>query len=91
MKKFVYNDNDVLFMSNDPSVLESLELAGHYAPSDCLSGHCNFCLLKLLEGQVCSSSQHGLSQKQIGRGLLKSCVAKVNSSIVCNDQIYNTL
>ena len=88
MKKFIYNDNVVLFMSNDSSVLESLELAGYYVPSDCLSGRCNFCLLKLLEGQVCSSSQYGLNQKQIDRGLFKSCVAKPNSSIVCNDQIY---
>ena len=64
-----------------------LELAGQYIPSDGLSGHCNFCLLRILEGHVCSSSQYGLSQKQIDKRLFKSCVAKVNNSIDCDDQI----
>lgn len=67
----------------------SLELAGQYIPSNSQSGHCNFCLLRILEGHVCSSSQYGLSQKQIDKGLFKSCVPKGNNSIVCDDQIFN--
>ena len=88
MNKFIYNDHEILFLNSKSSILDCLEEAGHYVPSDCRSGRCNFCLLKVISGKVSSSSQYGLAQSQLDRGLFKSCVAKVNNTIICNDQIY---
>lgn len=89
MNTFIFNEYEISIDRINQTVLEAIEEAGHFVPSDCRSGKCNFCLLKLTEGQLTESSQYGLSEKQVQKGLFKSCVTKANNSIECNDNIYS--
>ena len=86
MNKFKFNQHEITINRPNQSVLEAIEEAGHFVPSDCLSGRCNFCLLRLLKGDLSDASQYGLSEKQIRKGLFKSCVAKAKDFIICNDK-----
>ncbi len=86
MSIFKFNNQIVPYRNSEQTVLEALEESGFYIPSSCLSGRCNFCLLQLDNGEVNESSQYNLSEKILKRSLFKSCVAKANNSIQCNDK-----
>lgn len=89
MSSFLFNNKKVTYLTKDQTVLSALEEAGFYVPSDCLSGRCNFCLLKIESGVINENSQYNLSKTQVNKGLFKSCVASVDPTIICNDKIYD--
>lgn len=88
MNSFQFNEHTISFTDRKQSILEAIEEHGLYVPSSCLSGRCNFCLLQLEKGSVNESSQYGLSEKQLKKRLFKSCVAKVENNINCNDRFH---
>lgn len=88
MNSFKFNGHTISFSDHKQSILDAIEEHGFYVPSSCLSGRCNFCLLQVEKGSVNESSQYGLSEKQLKKRLFKSCVAKVENDLECNDEIY---
>lgn len=87
MSRLIFNGVEIPISRKNQTVLEAIEEFGFFVPSSCLSGRCNFCLLKLEGGEVCSSSQYNLSEKRLKKKMFKSCVAKAQGNIVCNDKL----
>lgn len=67
------NSNVQFEGNNQQSVLEQFELAGLNLPYSCRGGQCGYCKVKLIDGQVKTLNDDGLSDKQKAAGYILAC------------------
>ncbi|WP_206951295.1 2Fe-2S iron-sulfur cluster-binding protein [Trinickia acidisoli] len=70
------NSGRSISASHDKTLLETLESNGVNVPSQCRMGICGRCSVQLLEGEVVSTSDIGLSGAERQRGFLLACCSK---------------
>jgi ferredoxin-NADP reductase len=70
------NSGRLISASHDHTLLETLESNGVNVPSQCRMGICGRCSVQLLEGEVVSTSDIGLSGVERRRGFRLACCSK---------------
>ena len=67
------------------SILDNLLEAGYDPPFSCQSGICTTCIGKVLEGEVTTDNQLGLTKRDVEEGYCLTCQAKPKTSFVSVD------
>ncbi|MEP6684603.1 MAG: iron-sulfur cluster-binding domain-containing protein [Parafilimonas sp.] len=73
--KIKMNKNDFSFIVNYPdSILKAAKKANIILPYSCEAGRCASCIAKCIKGKVWHSYNEVLTKKEIGEGLVLTCV-----------------
>jgi len=65
------------------TVLDALERGGQTIPSSCRAGACQFCMLRVVEGDIPKKCQDGLKESLRNSGHFLSCICKPTTNLVC--------
>ncbi|PCJ21519.1 MAG: hypothetical protein COB02_02685 [Candidatus Cloacimonadota bacterium] len=75
------HSNESFELEEGSYILESLQQLGVDLPFDCCSGFCGACLMQV-EGDVTwASESHCLTQDEVDKGFILSCICKIKESI----------
>jgi ferredoxin len=74
-------------VSNHKTLLHSLMEKGLELEFECLFGHCQKCLVRLINGDVCHEDVPGLTEEERKSGLILLCSCRPKSETITLDLV----